>query len=100
MDRWSRGVFCAAIAALFMDAAFGASLTRGPYLQSGTSSNVTVRWQTDTPTDSVISIGTTLGSLGSTLHFAELRTEHEVKLAKLAPNTRYFYAIGSSDQSF
>ena len=100
MNRWSRGVFSAAIAVLFNETAYGAALTRGPYLQSGTSSNVTVRWQTDTPTDSVVSIGTTVGSLGSRLHFAELRTEHEVKLGKLAPNTRYFYSIGSSDQTF
>ena len=35
-----------------------AELTRGPYLQAGSATAVTLRWRTDTPTDSRIEAGT------------------------------------------
>jgi hypothetical protein len=75
-----------------------ASIVRGPYLQVATSSNIIVRWRTSTETDSLVRFGTTLGSLnkGVTNYAQEL--DHEIKLTGLVPDTKYFYAIGTSTQ--
>ncbi|MEO7600112.1 MAG: DNRLRE domain-containing protein [Opitutus sp.] len=70
------------------------SLTRGPYLQNGSTSATTVRWRTSTSTDSVVRYGTTAGSLNLTASDATSTTEHEVRLTGLSPNTKYFYSIG------
>ncbi|NOT53336.1 MAG: hypothetical protein HOP18_01905 [Deltaproteobacteria bacterium] len=70
------------------------TLTRVPYLQSGTPNSIVVRWRTSTAVVGVVRYGTTQGSL--TLQAAETsaRTEHEVKLIGLSPNTKYFYSVG------
>jgi hypothetical protein len=73
-----------------------AFLTRGPYLQSGTPSSVVVRWRTSALTDSRVRYGTELGHLDAVADLAGHRSEHEVKLAGLRPDTRYYYAVGSS----
>ena len=39
------------------------SVTRGPYLQTGSPTSVTVRWRTDVSTDSCVRYGTSLSSL-------------------------------------
>lgn len=71
-------------------------LTRGPYLQSGTESSIVVRWRTDLPTDSRVSFGAAPGALNFIAEDAGSRTEHEVFLPGLLPDTRYFYAVGST----
>lgn len=71
-------------------------ITRGPYLQLGTPTSVIVRWRTDLATDSRVSFGTTAGQLTTNADHATVTTEHEVTLGGLAPDTQYFYAIGST----
>ncbi len=74
-----------------------ATVTRGPYLQNGSHTNLTVRWRTDAVTDSVVRYGTNLASLDlATSDVTEL-TEHEIKLASLLPDTTYFYSVGNTD---
>jgi hypothetical protein len=73
-----------------------AQVTRGPYLQNGSASAVTVRWRTQTATNSRVRYGTTQGSLGSFVDHATVTTEHEVRLTGLAANTKYFYSVGST----
>ncbi|WP_159023690.1 metallophosphoesterase [Formosa sp. L2A11] len=68
---------------------------RGPYLQSGSPTSVIVKWRTDVPTASVVNYGTALASLNMTETDAELKTEHEVSLSGLTPNTKYYYNVGS-----
>ena len=75
-----------------------ASVTRGAYLQMGTANAMTLRWRTNIATDSRVQFGTTQGSLTSAQTDAALTTEHEIRLTGLAPNTKYFYSIGSSAQ--
>src|SRR2546425_5664596 len=41
------------------------SVKRGPYLQTGSSTSVTVKWRTDVATDSCVRYGTSLSSLTS-----------------------------------
>ena len=71
-------------------------VTRGPYLQLGTATGVTVRWRTDVATDSVVRYGLTPGDLSSTASNGSVTTEHEVRLSGLDPVQRYYYSIGSA----
>ncbi len=75
----------------------GAShVTRGPYLQMNNDSGVTVRWRTDSATDSVVWTGATPGALAPSATDAALTTEHEVRVGSIHPDTRYYYAVGST----
>jgi tetratricopeptide (TPR) repeat protein len=74
-------------------------VTRGPYLQIGTSSSITIRWRTDVATTSRVLYGTSLGNLDQSADDPTSTTEHEVRLSGLAPETRYYYAIGSTTQT-
>ena len=74
----------------------GAVVTRGPYLQLGTSSGIVVRWRTDTPTDSRVSYGLQHDALSQVAGAAALVTEHVVTLSGLSPGTTYYYAVGTS----
>jgi hypothetical protein len=76
--------------------ALAATVVRGPYLQSASSDSITVRWRTDTATDSRVQYGASSGSLTSLASNATSTTEHIVKLTGLSPNTKYFYNVGSS----
>ena len=72
-------------------------LTRGPYLQLVTPTSVVVRWRTDQSSDSVVRYGPTPSSLLQSAASATATKEHEVVLGGLAPDTRYYYSVGSSD---
>jgi len=72
------------------------TLTRGPYLQMGNSSAVTLRWRSDVATDSRIDAGTVLGTYTNTASNALVSTEHEVRITGLQPDTKYYYRFGSS----
>src|SRR5437867_5587575 len=72
------------------------AVTRGPYLQTGTPTSITVKWRTDLQTDSCVWYGTSLSSLSSQTCSSTSTTEHEVKLSSLSSNTKYYYSIGTS----
>ncbi|MCJ8164130.1 phytase [Pontibacter sp. E15-1] len=71
-------------------------LVRGPYLQMGSQSAITIRWRTSEPSDSRVEAGTQFGTYTLAASDARVSTEHEVRLEGLAPDTRYFYRVGSS----
>jgi Big-like domain-containing protein/calcineurin-like phosphoesterase family protein/purple acid phosphatase-like protein len=71
-------------------------LVRGPYLQLGTSTSVVVRWRTSAPNDSRVRFGSSPGALVHSAGDAAAKTEHEVRLASLSPETRYYYSVGTS----
>lgn len=81
---------------LLINPPLGVLVTRGPYLQVGTSSGVTVRWRTDKPTDSRVWYGERAAALEQAQTVAEPTTEHRVRLGGLKASTRYFYAVGAS----
>ena len=62
-------------------AAQGPTVMRGPYLQTGTSSSIVVKWRTSTATDSRVRYGSSAASLTSTADDAAVTTEHQVTLA-------------------
>ena len=75
-----------------------AALTRGPYLQMGNQTAVTLRWRTDIATDSKIEVGTAFGTYTLSATNATSTTEHEVRITGLAADTKYYYRFGSSTQ--
>jgi hypothetical protein len=86
-------------ATLTSTVAFSASITRGPYLQMGTDKSMTVRWRTDTATNSVVRYGSSASNLSQTADNSANGTEHEVKITGLAPLTQYYYSIGSDAET-
>ena len=76
--------------------AFSATLTRGPYLQMGSQTAITVRWRTATSQNSRIEIGTSFGSYPTVITDAANVTEHIVSITGLSPDTKYYYRIGNS----
>jgi hypothetical protein len=71
-------------------------VTRGPYLQLGTPSSMTVRWRTSAPSNSQVSYGLDPSNLLWTAEEGALTTEHEVTVSGLLPSTTYYYAVGSA----
>lgn len=76
-----------------------AVLTRGPYLQVGNQTAITIRWRTDVATDSRVTWGTSFGTYTNTTDSSTLTTEHIVRISGLNPDTKYFYTIGTSTQT-
>lgn len=70
----------------------GSSLMRGPYLQVSTSSEITVRWRTDSLTVGKVLYGNSLG-MYTGMQTGNATQEHEIKLTGLTPDTKYYYAI-------
>jgi hypothetical protein len=73
-----------------------ASVTRGPYLQTGTPTSVVVKWRTNVATDSRVRYGASAASLTSEVGSSTSTTEHEVTLSGLLPATTYYYSVGTS----
>ncbi len=75
------------------------TLTRGPYLQMGNETGVTIRWKTDNPTNSRVTWGTVFGTYPNTVDDAVITTDHIVRINGLSPDSKYFYTIGSTTQT-
>jgi hypothetical protein len=73
------------------------TFTRGPYLQIQTPTSMTIRWRTTTATDSRVDFGLDADNRTNRVVDATVSTEHTVILTNLTPDTRYFYACGTTD---
>lgn len=74
------------------------SLTRGPYLQKGTPTQMTVRWRNTLYNAGRVRFGATPGTLNQTVDEQAVPSgqfDHVVTLTGLTPNTTYFYSIGA-----
>lgn len=105
-DRRARAAWLALLAAALLAATpelsrgqGSPSVTRGPYLQMGTATGVVVRWRTNAATDSRVRYGLAPDALGQQVDDAASATDHVVALGGLLPETRYFYSVGSSQQT-
>ena len=78
-------------------AATAQSVERGPYLQLATPQSVVIRWRTSAPIGSTVFYGTESDALTEVAQTSGIRTDHSVRLSGLSANTRYFYAVGSSE---
>lgn len=72
-------------------------VSRGTYLQLATANSIILRWRTNMPTNSAVWYGTTANNLLNISIDSTSTTEHLIKLNNLLPNTRYYYAVGSTD---
>ncbi len=70
-------------------------LTRGPYLQSVTTSTIIVVWETDQPSQGEVAYGET-EEHGSIVADSTMDTRHAVTLTGLEPYTTYHYRVESS----
>lgn len=77
----------------------GATLTRGPYLNSALQNGIVIRWRTNTATNSKVNYGTGAGTLTQNVTDNTSTTEHIVTLTGLATNTLYYYSVGSTTQT-
>ena len=75
-----------------------ATVTRGPYLQIPTEEGVRVRWRTSEATDTRLWYGDSPTTLTETIDDPAVDFEHEVLVTGLAPDTRVYYAIGTSTE--
>jgi len=73
-----------------------AVITRGPYLQMGNQTAVTIRWRTDITCDTKVRYGTTAGNLTSSVSDAIQTSEHEIRVTGLTPDTKYYYSVGTT----
>lgn len=71
-------------------------LMRGPYLQLGTPTSMVVRWRTSAPVTGRVEFGLALGVITGSVQESVSRTDHEVRLTGLTPDTLYYYSIGTS----
>ena len=73
-----------------------AEIIRGPYLQKASPTSMVIKWRTSVPTPSSVDYGTSI----SDLEFSQVelipKTEHEIEITGLVPNTKYFYRIGNN----
>lgn len=74
------------------------AVIRGPYLQTGTPTSMTLRWRTCDLTDSRIRYGSDPGNLNNVIDDATPTTEHEILIAGLNSDTQYYYSVGTSTQ--
>jgi Calcineurin-like phosphoesterase/Purple acid Phosphatase, N-terminal domain len=86
------------LASLFLAAvpAAAATVTRGPYLQTPTPTGMIVRWRTDVATDSRVAWGPAPGVRAGTADDPTPVTDHVVPVTDLAPDTVYYYAVGTT----
>jgi acid phosphatase type 7 len=102
-ERWILAVFLAAsvLAPIAREAsgATAAVVTRGPYLQLGTTTSATIRWRTDTATASRVRYGLAPGSLSGTADVATNTTEHVVTVSGFVPDTTYYYSVGTPTET-
>ncbi|MBM3846148.1 MAG: metallophosphoesterase family protein [Verrucomicrobia bacterium] len=90
---------CLAVSSLFPSRATSAALLRGPYLQQGTPTTMTVRWRTDLPTASVVLYGQDPDLLFEITGSLQPVTEHIVTVTGLEPDQLYYYSVGSLSET-
>jgi hypothetical protein len=81
--------------ALELIASDATTVVRGPYLQMGTPTGITVRWRTNVATDGRVRYGPSPTTLTTIADSPDPATEHELRLTGLQPATRYYYSIGT-----
>jgi hypothetical protein len=74
-------------------------ISRGPYLQSCSSTGLVLKWRTDWFSEGVVRYGTDLANLAHAATNAAPLFEHEMSLSGLQPDTPYFYSIGTTTQA-
>jgi predicted MPP superfamily phosphohydrolase len=93
-------IFISFVVALMLNGVFlqAQTLTRGPYLQVGKQDSITIRWRTNTTSNSKVTWGTVFGTYPNSLtqDVSTTVTEHIVRIGGLSADTKYWYTIGTT----
>ncbi|MCB9256892.1 MAG: metallophosphoesterase [Chitinophagales bacterium] len=73
---------------------FAQNITRGPYLQTPTSSDIIVIWRTSSPTNSTVWYGADPNALNNQINQSASVNQHVVQIPNLQAYTKYYYAVG------
>ncbi len=71
------------------------TLIRGPYLQVGSPTGMTIRWRTMVNERSRVKYGLTPDNLNMSVDDSTLTFEHIIRVEGLKPSTKYYYSIGT-----
>ncbi len=77
-----------------------ASLVYGPYLQMAGKTSIRINWRTDTTTTSIVKFGLTKTNLNHTAGLFSPTKQHSVLIGGLLPDTKYFYFVTNSANTF
>ena len=89
----SKHLFLTLIICFVVGCVFGQQIIRGPYLQKASPNRITIKWRTDIPTRSQINYGVAQNNFSFSATDKDLKTEHEIELVSLSPNTTYYYEV-------
>ncbi|MEM7386257.1 MAG: metallophosphoesterase, partial [Verrucomicrobiota bacterium] len=73
------------------------TVKRGPYLQKGSPTAISVLWRTSNSSTSVVRYGTSRSNLDQVASLSTEVKDHAVRLTGLQPDTVYYYSIESVD---
>lgn len=73
-------------------------ISRGPYLQSCSSTGIVICWRTDVPTQGRVLYGEDPTDLDQLATDAGGSENHAISITGLRPNTRYHYVVGTAAQ--
>ncbi|HHE65475.1 MAG TPA: metallophosphoesterase family protein [Bacteroidetes bacterium] len=74
------------------------TLVAGPYLQHFTQTSITIMWETNLPSSSIVEFGEST-PLSQRVELNDMATIHEVHLTGLKPQHNYFYRVISRNNS-
>lgn len=99
MRNWLTGLAVGLLLIAVVQPASSTELERGPYLQTPTPSSMVLKWRTSVATDSTVMYGDAPNNLTFAVSTGASTTEHDVTVTGLTPDTRYYYSIGSSNET-
>ncbi|MHA8065855.1 purple acid phosphatase family protein [Aquirufa sp. ROCK2-A2] len=74
------------------------AIIRGPYVQKITQTSGVIRWRTDQPSSSQITVGEKLHKQNRIVKNEAKVIDHELEIHHLSPNQKYYYSIGSTEK--
>jgi len=75
------------------------TLQRGPYLNMANQDSIVIRWRSSSSVVGRVRYGLTPENLNSFTDESAAQTNHVVRLTGLSPYTRYYYSVGSANDS-
>jgi len=74
----------------------GVKLYRGPYLQSGTATDVTIQWRTNTASTGRVRYGSAPGALNQVIDDPVAKENHSIQITGLSPLSTIYYSVGTT----
>lgn len=74
-------------------------LTRWPYLDMATHQGINIHWRTNGNSNSLVRYGSSPNNLSESIFDSALTKNHSITLNGLANNFKYYYAVGSLNET-